>query len=216
VRDPHEAIREGENALRALIEDRLQKAFDASWLEKSGLTPERLKRLEDRKVEEQKRRPLQEAEQRPLYYADVTDLRTIIESHWGLIKPVLGDKKETEVFLDKLEDLRNPDSHQRSLWPYEVDLVYGISGHFRQALAVSRSEADELDTYYPRFERVVDSFGNVISHPETSTFFDHRVRPGTSITYQVEAWNPDIEPLSFRLDIRPSAASCIHKPLQPS
>jgi hypothetical protein len=130
-----------------------------------------------------------------LYYSDLYDLQTIIDKHWERFKPVLGDRRETDVFLNKLNDLRNPDAHQRGLWPFEQQLVLGISGHFRQAVAVSRKQVG-LDKYYPRFERVTDNFGFTLSSGGIST--EQPVKAGQELTYRISAWNPDPEqPLEF-------------------
>jgi hypothetical protein len=91
------------------------------------------------------------------------------------------------------------------LWPYEVDLAYGISGHFRQALATGRSALDELDKYYPRFERVTDSFGNWAGPGQMAPSERPIVRLGLQLTYQIEAWNPHDKPVTFTLKVdRPS------------
>ena len=119
TRDPHEAIREAENALRNLIAEILESTLGARWLEESGIVTERLELLRKRKEEEEKRRPLQRPDERLLYYADLSDLRKVIEKHWDQFQPILRDKREFEVFFDKLEDFRNPDAHQRGLWPYD-------------------------------------------------------------------------------------------------
>ena len=199
-RDPHEAIRQAENALRDLIEETLSKAFATDWLLASGLSPERIVRLRERKGEEQKRRPLQKPEERLLYYADLTDLITIVGKQWPHLSPFLLDKKETEVYLARLEDLRNPDAHQRGLFPYEVDLVFGISGHFRQALALMRSAVDTLDKYYPRFESIVDNFGHAAKHPDIfMTRTETAIRAGDILVFKVSAWSPDDELLEFKV-----------------
>lgn len=198
-RDPHEAISQAENALRDLIEETLFKAFGADRLFASGMSNERIARLGERKEEEQKRRPLQKPEERLLYYADLTDLITIVGKQWPHLSHFLLDKKETEVYLGRLEDLRNPDAHQRGLFPYEVDLVFGISGHFRQALALMRSEVDTLDKYYPRFEQIVDNFGHVAKHPTPMISTGRAIRAGDTLVFKVSAWSPDTEPLEFRV-----------------
>jgi hypothetical protein len=198
--DPHEAIREAENALRDLIAEILEPLLGADWLQQSGLTPERLATLAQRKVAEEKARPLQTPEERLLYYSDLPDLQKIIDKHWERFKPVLGDRQETDVFLNKLNELRNPDAHQRGLWPYEQQLVFGISGHFRQAVAFSRKQVDDLNKYYPRFERVTDSFGFTVSDGGVST--DRPVRAGDELTYRISAWNPEPEhPLELKAGV---------------
>jgi hypothetical protein len=200
ARDPHEAIREAENALRDLIFEVLEPALGEGWLEQSGLTPERLGYLQQRNEEEQKRRHLQRPEERLLYYADLGDLRNIVDKNWEKFKPVLRDKSEFRIFMDKLEDLRNPDAHQRGLWPYEIDLAFGISGQMRQALAVSRRRVDDLNKYYPRFERVTDNFGFTVTDRNVTT--GKTVRPGDRLTYRISAWNPDSNhPLEFCIAI---------------
>jgi Swt1-like HEPN len=200
-RDPHEAVREAENALRELISSVLQRDIGPDWLDKSGLSAERLARLPDRLREEQQRRPLQKADSRPIYYTDLPDLTTIVSKHWDKFKPFLGDKKDFDVFIGRLEDLRNPEGHHRGLWPYEVDLAFGISGTFRQALASARSELDQLDRHYPRFEEITDNFGNswtpsyILATMPTKSV----VHSGDRITFRIDAWNPTPEPVEFEV-----------------
>jgi hypothetical protein len=198
--DPHEAIREAENALRDLLAEILEPQLGADWVSQSGLTPERLATLAQRKDEEEKRRPLQKPEERLLYYSDLPDLQKIIGKHWERFKPALGNRQETDVFLNKLNELRNPDAHQRGLWPYEQQLVLGISGHFRQAVAFSRKQVDELNKYYPRFERITDSFGFSTTNGSIET--GRPIKAGDELTYRISAWNPEPEqPLEFNAGV---------------
>lgn len=198
-RDPHIAVREGENALRDLITLVMQEKYGDDWLKHSGLTHERLDRLPVARDTERKRRPLQTPEERLIYYAELPDLGTIIHKNWELFKPVLGDRKEFDVNFERLDDLRNPEAHNRDLWPYEIDLVFGISGTFRQALAGARSQSDNSDKYYPRFERVTDSLGHAVSYPQMSLNTGKSVKAGDRINYQLSAWDPSGEQPEFRI-----------------
>lgn len=202
-RDPHEAVREAENALRELISSVLQRDLGPEWLDASGLSSERLALLPQRLAEEQKRRPQQKAESRLIYYADLPDLTTIIRKHWEKFKPFLGDRKEFDVFIDRLEDLRNPDAHHRGLWPYEIDLIYGISGTFRQAVASARTQLSQVDQFYQRFEQVIDNFGNSWTPNQFGfTILTTSVlRPGDHLTYRLSVWNPTQEQLELGVQI---------------
>jgi hypothetical protein len=188
---------EAESALRELVTRILRAQLGEEWLGNAGLPEERLLVLEARQTVESKKRRGQRPEQDLLSYSDVSDLRRIIVKNWQLFSPALNDRKTFDVFIDRLEALRNPDAHHRALWPYEVNLLLGISGYFRQLVAASRTIEDKLDQFYPRFESVTDNFGNVCTWPERYKRTDQVVRSGDELSFQIAAWTPRPEPLEF-------------------
>jgi hypothetical protein len=200
-RDPHVAVREAEGALRELVRRILQAQRGDGWLDQSGLTDERLEILRSRRTEEGRRRLGQTADDDLLSYADLSDLGRIIVKHWESFSPVLGAKKTFDVFIDRLEALRNPDAHHRSLWPYEVDLVFGISGYLRQLVATSRASEDTLDQFWPRFESVTDNFGNKCIWPTSFNLTGQIVHAGDELSFQVAAWTPAAKPLEFSVSV---------------
>lgn len=189
--DAPDHIREAENALRDLIEDRLSRRFGPGWIEQCGLSATTLGQLRSRLEAERTSRPLQISESRLLYYSNPLDLATIVEANWAAdFESLFVDRARVTQFVSLLNELRRAVAHQRPLWAYEMALARGVSGYFRQALASSRGQLNEVDQFFPRFERVVDNFGNDISHPESVFNSKQVLRAGDELSYIASAYNP--------------------------
>lgn len=197
--DATSALKDGENALRDFIEEILQEHFGAEWVDKCGVTEEGIEKWTERQQVEAKKLTAGNVDPRLLYYAQFFDLKTILFKNWDLFKPCFGDKKTMEVYLDKMDDYRNPDAHRRKLLPSQEQLLCGISGEIRNAITNHRSKKGPDTEYFPRIEYVQDSFGNVWQ--ESGTCKDRVLRPGDEITFVVCAWDPMDEPLEYQLQI---------------
>jgi len=201
--EPAEAINSVEVVLRDLIELTLSSELGDAWLEKCGATPERIEQWHERKAEETKRRDGTIQDGSILDYADFTDLGVIIRKHWSLFKPCLGDRRKFEVYVDRLEECRNPPMHSRLLVPFERSLVEGMAGEIRNAVTVYRGERESSDRHFPRIEYVQDSFGRSVGQSEMSS--DKPVlRPGDSVMFDCSGWDPLGEALRWELYARPT------------
>jgi hypothetical protein len=154
-------LKDTENSLRDFIAFVLQKALGRNWEEKSGVTPERILKWNERKDDERKRQVGGVVEERLIYYADFYDIPTILKKHWNHFTAALGDWKTIETFLGELEKLRDPDAHRRELLPHQKYLAAGIAGEIRTRLVRFRSKQEASDDYFPRIESVRDNFGNI-------------------------------------------------------
>ena len=195
--DVTSALRNAENALRDLIHESLFQAYKEQWQEHLGVTEERKSKWKERKVEDQKRLSNGGTESRLLYFADFTDLKTIIAKHWEIFGAIFNDKKELEVFLSKLEDLRNPDAHRRGLSEYQEHLALGISGEIRTQIARYRSKRQTAKDCFPRIEAAFDNYGRV--YPEIDPGYGEvpTLRVGDRIEIVVSAIDPEGLPLSY-------------------
>jgi hypothetical protein len=94
-----------------------------------------------------------------------------------------------------LDELRNPVAHSRDLVPFEEALVRGISGEIRQQITLYLSHMAGEDRYFPRVERVQDSFGNVAGGADAGQITIARTRlilhPGDTVTFSGHAWDPE-------------------------
>jgi hypothetical protein len=208
IPDPADAITLAENTLRELIESTL--AVTADWLDASGLTPDRVQRMRDRLSEERVRRPGVVIDARILYYADLSDLETIIGRNWQAFKACLGEKKAFDVYLDRLVVFRNAQMHGRELVPFERQLAAGISGEFRNRVTIFRGSTASGDEYFARIEYVQDSFGNV-RHGHGSIHEDARtgvvLHPGDTVNFVCHGWDPEDSPLSWEVSMAANVRS---------
>jgi len=159
--DVTQALKDTENALRDFISSVLTKKFGDDWTEKCGVTPERIKKWQERKLAEEKRQKFGVIDERLIYYADFYDLKTILKKHWSEFSEALGDWKTIEVWLDELGRLRDPDAHRRDLLPHQKHLAVGISGEIGTRLVRYRSKLETSEDYFPRIESVMDNYGNI-------------------------------------------------------
>jgi hypothetical protein len=169
-----------------------------------GVTNERFQIWETRKATESKRRDGIRPESRLLYFSDLTDLHSIIFKNWETYKECFGNKKKFDVYLSRLEDLRNPNAHSRRLAPFEVDLVKGICGELRQDITLYLAVMNDEPEHFPRIERVEDSFGNVVPPDMSSLLFINTgltVRPGDVVVFTGSAWDPDSMEITWNVQL---------------
>ena len=202
--DVPEAIRRVENVLRDLIEETLREKHGADWLAQLGVSEEQIESWRRRQEEDRRRRGSEVADERLLYYADLHDLAPILKKNWPLFSPCLGDWKEIEVYLGRLDDLRHPQAHGRALLPFEDHLVLGISGDIRQRVTVHRSRQSPQDEFFARIESVKDSLGNVLvsSASDMTLAGTHSLlRVGDEVIFSCNGWDPNGQPLEWSLRI---------------
>src|SRR5215210_4649985 len=133
--DVTQALKDTENALRDFIALVLPATLGSDWVDKCGVSAERVAKWRERKRAEEKRQEAGVVEERLIYYADFYDLKTILRKHWAReFAAALGDWKTMEVWLSELEKLRDPDAHRRELLPHQQHLVLGIAGEIRTRL----------------------------------------------------------------------------------
>jgi len=203
--DVADAIRRVENVLRDLIEETLRGKYGDVWFTRLGVSEEQLTSWRGRQEEDRRRRGSEAAEERLLYYADLHDLGPVLRKNWELFSACLGDLKEIEVYLGRLDDLRNPQAHSRGLLPFEEQLVLGISGDIRQRITVHRSRQTPEAEFFARIESVKDSLGNVIVSSGSRTLPlgpAAILRVGDEVVFSCSGWDPNGQPLEWELQIR--------------
>jgi hypothetical protein len=202
--DVAEAIRRVENVLRDLIEETLRGKHGDDWLTHLGVSDEQLTSWRERQEEDRKRRGTEAAEERLLYYADLHDLAPALKKNWQLFSPCLGDWKEIEVYLGRLDDLRHPEVHGRTLLPFEEHLVLGIGGDIRQRVTVYRSRRSPEEEFFAQIESVKDSLGNVLVWPGSKMPIVDTgsvLRVGDEVVFSCSGWDPNGQPLEWKLEI---------------
>ncbi len=160
--DVTQELKATENSLRDFIEYVLSQSIGQDWLERCGVTPKRIEGWKKRKKVELKRLKGRGVEERLIYFADFSDLKTILQKNWGTeFSEAFGEFKDMEVFLSILEGFRNPEAHRRELLPHQKQLALGISGEIRTQIIRYRSSKETTEGFFPRIESVRDSLGNV-------------------------------------------------------
>ncbi len=198
INDINQVLFETENSLRDFVERILRKQFGKDWLVKSGVNKEHIDEWGRRMVEESKRQRIGSASENLIYYAELSDLRKIINKNWDpIFKSVFEDKKEFEVFFDKLEAFRITDAHRRELLPHQKHLLLGIAGEVRARIIRHRNQMDRLDSIFPRIELVRDSLGNKADAENRICSTDIELSPGDILDYVITAYDPEGLPLEY-------------------
>jgi hypothetical protein len=198
-----------ETALRDLIADVLRKKYGARWEDHIGCSPERVAEWRTRRDTERRRLSGAVTEHRLLYYSDFCDLQTLVDKHWDDgVSECFGDKKDTLLYLKRLDELRNPAARSRDLLEFENDLVSGMTGELRQKVTLYHSHVrpGKPTEYFARIETVTDNFGRSTTGwasgggglEATVT-----VRVGDQIHFRTSAWDPDDGELEWELDTVP-------------
>lgn len=202
--DTTQSLRDTENSLRDFIGHILRRKFGEAWVDKCGVTNDRIEVWRQRKIVEEQRQESGVVEERLLYYADFYDLRTILEKHWSEFADALGDWKTMRVLLSELEKLRDPDAHRRELLPHQKYLAMGIAGEIRTRLIRYRSKQETSEDYFPRIESVRDSLGNIWTpdHPTPFALITRMtLRVGDVLDFVVTASDPLGAELEYNVNI---------------
>lgn len=166
---PSEALEVIERALRQLYESAFSDAYGTDWLERVSTPEQRADWAEKRATEARRREPrgVATVSTHLLDYAEFYQLVAIADRHWAALAAALGDKRDTLALIRRFDQLRNTVAHNRTLLPFEEDLLSGIAGEIRNrvTIAVSQNEPDE--DYWARVDFVRDSFGNEIDGIQT-------------------------------------------------
>lgn len=197
--DITEHLKSCENSLRDLFHYILSNKFGENWIDLCGVSSDRIQQWKDRQIEDERR--FCHYEPRLIYYADFYDLKNILKKNWDKgLSQVFSKYKNYEVFLNLLNEFRNPDAHRRELLPYQKHLIVGISGKIRTDITRYFSMIDTSESYYPRIESVQDSVGNTWAMGKSEAFDKQKVlRPGEQVQFKVSGTDPKGEPISFGL-----------------
>lgn len=197
--EPAEAITALEVALREVI----RLVLGDQWPDRSGLNvPE----LESRREEERKSRDGAIVEDELLAYTHIFELRKVIDKNWEAFKPVFGDKKRFDVYMDRVEDFRNAPMHSRTLLPFERDLLSGIVGEFRNLATMARSKQGPDKQFYPIIESIVDSHGVNADVGASVTMTGLRLQVGEVVQFSCRGWDPQGRDLHWELCRSPSGS----------
>jgi hypothetical protein len=176
-------------------------------MDKCGVTPDRIAKWKQRKVDEERRQTGGAVEPRIIYYSDFYDLGTMLKKNWEKFSAALGDLRTVEVYLGELEKMRDAGAHGRDLLPHQKQLANGIAGEIRTRLIRYRSKKETSEDYFPRIESARDSLGNVWT-PDVRTggnvFTEHVLRPGDIIDFVVIASDPMGAPLQYSMSVIPT------------
>jgi hypothetical protein len=189
---PSDAIHLVERVLRDLIRELLGER----WQEHRSIDMEK---LEEARGTEATRRRGALLPNDLLEYADFMLLGKIIENHWEDFKPVLGSIKHFKVYMDRLATFRNPVMHTRSLLPFEESLVSGMTGEWRNSIAIWRSTKGPDMKYYAEISSVRDSFGVEAVRGRSTHGPD--LRPGDSVVFKCAATDPEGRQLNWKLSV---------------
>jgi hypothetical protein len=181
-----------------------RELFAAEW--EAVLGGETVEILRGRRDEEARRRAPMAVPSDLLDYTHFRELRRVIESDWARVGPVLGKKREFEVWANQIEDFRNAPAHSRELLGHERLLLEGIAGMIRARVTKHRSQRGPDMNYYPVIESATDSFGNAFSSVPASQMMNILVTntalvPGQEVRFRLRATDPQGRALAWQLDV---------------
>lgn len=165
-----------------------------------------IEKWRERQEDDESRRKGGTVDDRLIYYADLYDLRNILEDHWhgGEFSDALGGNlNNIRVLLKQLEHLRNPVAHRRELHPHEKHLAVGIAGEIRNRIVQYRSQMETNEGYYPRIESVKDNLGNTWSASlgSNSVSTEDCLRVGDELELVVAATDPEGDELLYYAEL---------------
>lgn len=197
--DLRQTLKDTENALKDFIAFILSENLGEEWETECGVSPERLSRWQELKEAAASRQETGVAAEPLISYADIRDLKTILQKHWQYFAPALGDQTTLEVYLAELAKLGDSGLFRRDFLPHHQNLILGISGELRTRMARYRSQQETTEPLYPRIEYAADNLGNSW-RPGESNFISTgmKLRPGDLLELAITATDPLGEPLEYQ------------------
>jgi hypothetical protein len=125
------------------------------------------------------------------------DLSNVIRKNWEKFSAALGKKNRFEVYMDRIEAFRVAVMHSRELLPFEKRLLQGMSGEIRNRVTIAVSGSDPDLKYFPRIERVHDSFGNEAREDHENVDTGLTLRVGDIVRFSAVAWDPEDADLTW-------------------
>ncbi|TAM69148.1 hypothetical protein [Mycobacterium sp.] len=188
--DAYAELVSAETALREVIRLAVPK-----WID--DLTQDEVAKLQEKRTEEDKRRDGITVTQDMLDYTEIYQLEKTINKNWDAVKPVLQDKKRTDVYISIILDVRNSIGHSRPVFAAERLLLAGAAGQIRNQLARYKAMNDGPHRHYPSLNSARDGMGVVApSNPSLSVSqvdpFNPppRLEVGNTVTFELEATDP--------------------------
>jgi hypothetical protein len=211
--DAATSLRTAEQALRDLVTAIMSKEHGASWMDMvvDPSVRERWREVREQEARQRVGHTLGGASD--LSYAFLGDLVDLIrkKGHWKtLFEPVLGPRDEMIALFNILQTVRRPVDHSRPLLPFEEDLISGIAGRIRNLVTIYLSNQDQEGEYYPRIERIEDSFGNCFTYKQDADLSqgagvatDTVLRVGDAVTFRCEGMDAQGRTLGWKLLVLP-------------
>lgn len=190
--EPSEAV----NVVESVLRDAIRGVLGEAWRDVPGVN---VPTLEERRVEEGKRRNGAVVDEDLLAYTHLWDLQEIVLRRWEQFKPIFKDQSRFKVYMGRLDDFRNAPMHSRALLPFERDLLSGIAGEFRNVLTLWRSEKAPDMSWYPRIESITDSLGNSLNLNQAIVVVPARLQVGEVLTFRCVGWDPQDRELTWTL-----------------
>jgi hypothetical protein len=141
-----------------------------------------------------------------LAYAGLSQLTKVCVSHWDccIAQTHLRPSRGVMIYeLRRLNTVRNPAAHGRTLFPHEYIEGEGVARRLRTDIEILwRQEAEMSDQYWLYIESAEDSLGNragsgvqtfAIAEPPTRVFVDDVIH------FRVRAFDPLARGLKYRL-----------------
>ena len=198
--NPHQDIKNTENAIRDFLIEHLRKKYGSNYEEYFGVSQGRITAWKSRFDEEKRKFPNTTVERRLIYYSDFYDLVEIIKKNWQIeaIRNCFVKQKKIEFYLEELNKYRDTTAHNRSFLKHQEWLIAGICGELRSKIAIYRNMEDSVDSYFPRIESIRDNYGNYWEpsmqkyvYPKTA------LMPGDVLEFTIDAIDPEDLPLSY-------------------
>lgn len=197
-------IQEYENSLRDLICLIMKKTYSNNWIEKLGVTNNRIELWQDKLDEEKKKFRDKISDDRILYYSDFYDLKKIITRNWVLFLPILKNKKRFEIFYSEIEKFRNSIAHGRVINKHDINLIDGICNDLKTQIVMFHNNNLSPDDYFIKILKVSDNYGNIWNHLERENQ-DIRaktiLRTGDKLIFQIDAFEPKDKQLIYWINI---------------
>ncbi len=199
--DIRQTLLDTEMIMKDFISMIISENWGKNWMAESGLSPERLKELNQERLQyEHEFNPLT-TEGRLLNYCNFLDLVTIISNHWNnQFEVAFGEFESLSAYLKTLQKFQNPDRFNRPLLSFEKHFILGVTGTIRNNIAVYRTWKEVGKDGYPIMDSVQDNFANLWTMGSPKKLRTQlSLSVGDTLEFIVLASHPADEELEYRL-----------------
>ncbi len=187
---------EYENTLRRIISLIIGTEDSAKF----NISPERISIWKEKREAENKKYKGSNIESRLIYYSDFYDLKIIVHKNWEIIKDILIDKKRFESNFDQIEAFRNTISHGREIFPFQENLIIGITGDLKSLLVKYHNKNMDANDYFIRILKISDNLGNqweIGKGNLSGLITKSTIQVNDTVNIKVEAYDPKNREITY-------------------
>lgn len=188
-------IKSYENTLKHIIIDVIGPSDETNYLVSEDL---KKKWFEKRKLQKEENDGFLK-EKRIIFYADLFDLKTIIEKNWDVFAPIFKNKERFLVFFNEVYQLKNTINLGKELTKSQLELLSGITTDLKNSYTKFSNKKNSRSEYFININSVSDNLGTTWEKSTLQEIKKPVLKVGDEYELLVNANDPKDREIEYQL-----------------